>query len=114
MSIERKHVGRRMSQIVVHGDTIYLAGQVGEAGASVPDQTRQILERIDALLAEVGSDKSKILQAVIWLDDMAHFEAMNSVWDAWVPEGEAPARACGEARLATPDYQVEIIVTAAR
>jgi enamine deaminase RidA (YjgF/YER057c/UK114 family) len=114
MSIERKHVGRRMSQIVVHGDTIYLAGQVGEAGASVPDQTRQILDKIDALLAEVGSDKTKILQAVIWLDDMAHFEAMNAVWDAWVADGDAPARACGEARLASPDLQVEIIINAAR
>lgn len=114
MSIERRHTTRRMSQIVIHGDTVYLAGQVGEPGASVPDQTRGILDKIDALLAEAGTDKSRILQAVIWLDDMAHFEAMNAVWDAWVPDGQAPARACGEARLATPDYQVEIIITAAR
>ncbi|MBP5858293.1 RidA family protein [Marivibrio halodurans] len=113
MTVTRHHVGQRMSQIVVHNDTVYLAGQVGEAGASVTKQTEDILARIDTLLAEVGSNKAKILQAVIWLDDMAHFAEMNAVWDAWVPEGAAPARACGEARLATPEYQVEIIITAA-
>lgn len=113
MTVTRHHVGQRMSQIVVHNDTVYLAGQVGEAGASVTKQTEDILARIDALLAEVGSNKAKILQAVIWLDDMAHFAEMNAVWDAWVSEGAAPARACGEARLATPEYQVEIIITAA-
>jgi enamine deaminase RidA (YjgF/YER057c/UK114 family) len=102
-----------MSQIVRHGDTIYLAGQVGTLDASVTQQTRDCLDKIDALLAEAGSDKSKLLQAVIWLADMKDFEEMNAVWDAWVPEGQAPARACGEAKLARPGFTVEIIVTAA-
>lgn len=112
--IERKHSGPRMSQIVIHGETIYLAGQVGAPGADVTTQTRACLDNIDALLAEAGSDKSRILQCVIWLADMADSDAMNAVWDAWVPEGATPARACGEARLATADYKVEMIVTAAR
>ncbi len=112
-TITRHHTNQRMSQIVQHGDTIYLAGQVGTAGASVAQQTQDCLDKIDALLAEVGSDKSKMLQAVIWLADMADFEEMNGVWDAWVPEGAAPARACGEAKLARPDFTVEIIVVAA-
>jgi enamine deaminase RidA (YjgF/YER057c/UK114 family) len=112
--IIRKHTGPRMSQIVIHGDTIYLAGQVGTAGASVAQQTKDCLEKIDALLAEVGSDKTRILQTVIWLADMKDFAEMNEVWDAWVPEGHTPARACGEAKLATPEYLVEFIVTAAK
>ena len=112
--ITRHHTKTRMSQIVTHGDTIWLAGQVGTSGDPVADQTRQCLEKVDALLAEAGSDKTKILQCVIWLSDMEHFAAMNDVWDAWVPEGHAPARACGEAKLATPDYLVELIVTAAK
>ena len=111
--IERHHTTQRMSQIVKHGETIYLAGQVGTAGASVAQQTQDCLDKIDALLGEVGSDKSRVLQAVIWLADMADFEEMNGVWDAWVPDGAAPARACGEAKLARPDFTVEIIVTAA-
>ena len=114
MEIERRHNGKRMSQIVIHGDTIYLAGQVGRADVSVAEQTQDCLDSIDRLLAEAGSDKTRILQAVIWLADMSDFAAMNQVWDAWVPEGHAPARACGESKLATPDYLVEIIVTAAR
>lgn len=111
--ITRHHTNTRMSQIVQHGQTIYLAGQVGTAGASVAQQTQDCLDQIDTLLAEVGSDKSKILQAVIWLDSMDDFAEMNGVWDAWVPEGAAPARACGEAKLAKPEFTVEIIVTAA-
>jgi len=111
--IERSHTGTRMSQIVKHGDTIYLAGQVGTAGASVAQQTQDCLDKIDALLAEAGSDNTRILQCVIWLADMADVEEMNGVWDAWVPEGHAPARACGEAKLARPDLLVELIVTAA-
>lgn len=111
--ITRHHTNARMSQIVQHGDTIYLAGQVGTAGASVAQQTQDCLDKIDALLAEVGSEKSRILQAIIWLDDMKDFAEMNAVWDDWVPEGAAPARACGEAKLARPDFTVEIIVTAA-
>ena len=112
--ITRYHSNQRMSQIVTHGDTIYLAGQVGTAGASVAQQTQHCLDQIDALLAEVGSDKTRILQSVIWLHSMDDFAEMNGVWDAWVPEGHAPARACGEAKLAKPEFTVEIIVTAAK
>jgi len=111
--IKRHHTNTRMSQIVTHNGTVYLAGQVGTADASVAQQTADCLAQIDTLLAEVGSDKSRILQAVIWLDDMADFAEMNDVWDAWVPEGAAPARACGEAKLARPAFTVEIIITAA-
>ena len=111
--IDRHHTNTRMSQIVTHNGTVYLAGQVGTPGASVAQQTQDCLDQIDALLAEVGSDKSRILQAIIWLDNMADFDEMNGIWDAWVPEGHAPARACGEAKLARPDFTVEVIVTAA-
>lgn len=113
MTIERRHKGSRMSQIVVHGDTIYLAGQVGE-GKTVREQTESMLASVDRLLAEAGSSKSKILQAVIWLADMGDFADMNAVWDAWVDPENPPARACGEARLATPNYKVEVIITAAK
>ncbi|CUH69448.1 Enamine/imine deaminase [Thalassovita autumnalis] len=112
--IIRKHTGARMSQMVIHGDTIYLAGQVGTAGASVAQQTQDCLDKVDALLAEAGSDKTKILSTTIWMADMADFSEMNAVWDAWVPEGHAPARATGESKLATPDYLVEVIVVAAK
>ncbi|MEW2915261.1 RidA family protein [Leisingera sp. JC11] len=112
--ITRSHTGQRMSQIVTHGETIYLAGQVGTAGASVAQQTQDCLDKIDVLLAEAGSDKTRILQTVIWLADMKDFAEMNAVWDAWVPEGHAPARACGEAKLAREDFLVELIVTAAK
>lgn len=112
--ITRMHTAQRMSKIVLHQGTIYLCGQVGTAGDSVADQTRQCLEKVEALLAEAGSDKTRILQCVIWLADMADFAEMNAVWDAWVPEGHAPARACGEAALARPELKVELIVTAAQ
>ena len=112
--IKRIDTGARMSQAVIHNGTVYLAGQVGEPGTSVTDQTKTILARIEALLAQAGSDKTKILSAVIWLADMADFAEMNAVWDAWVAPGHAPARACGEAKLATPDYTVEIIIVAAQ
>lgn len=114
MTITRIEAGPRMSQAVVHGDTVYLAGQVGEPGESVTKQTQTILAQIEALLAEAGSEKSKILSATIWLADMGDFAEMNAVWDKWVDGRDAPARATGEAKLATPDYKVEIIVTAAR
>ncbi len=114
MSIIRKHTNQRMSQIVIHGDTVYLAGQVGTENQSVAEQTTEILGKIDALLAEAGTDKSKVLQAIIWLKDMGDFAEMNGVWDAWVPEGAAPARACGSADLATPNFTVEITVIAAK
>jgi enamine deaminase RidA (YjgF/YER057c/UK114 family) len=110
--IERVDIGQRMSKIVKHNGVVYLCGQVGE-GATVAEQTRDCLSRVETLLARAGSSPERILQAVIWLADMADFAEMNAVWDAWVPEGHAPARACGEARLARPDLRVEIIVTAA-
>lgn len=111
--IERLHTGTRMSKIVKHNGTVYLCGQVGNAGDSVADQTRECIRRVEALLAEAGSSKEQMLQVVIWLADMTDFAEMNTVWDAWVPEGHAPARACGEARLARPELKVEMIVTAA-
>jgi len=115
MSINRHHIDQRMSQIVTHGDTVYLAGQVAnDFNVSITIQTEQVLQIIDALLGEVGSDKSKILSAQIWLANIGHFAEMNQVWDAWVPEGSAPARACIEARLASPDWLVEIGIVAAR
>ncbi|MET2827385.1 RidA family protein [Mesorhizobium shangrilense] len=113
MSIRRIDVGPRMSQIVIHGNTVYLAGQVGTPGASVGEQTKSILASIDELLAKAGTDKTKILQAIIWLADMGTFAEMNKEWDKWVPQGNTPARATGEAKLAGPEYTVEIIITAA-
>jgi enamine deaminase RidA (YjgF/YER057c/UK114 family) len=116
MSIQRKHVGDRMSQLVVHGNTVYLAGQVANdpTDSSVAGQTRDVLSKIDGLLAEAGSDKSKLLSATIWLKSMDDFQAMNAVWDAWVAPGNPPARACVEARLARPEFVVEIGVIAAK
>jgi enamine deaminase RidA (YjgF/YER057c/UK114 family) len=115
MSINRMHKGPRMSQVVVHGDTVYLAGQVaqGAPGASVAEQTTDVLSRIDGLLAEAGTDKSKLLSATIWLTSMDTFAEMNEVWDAWIDPGNPPARACVEARLAAPQYAVEIGIIAA-
>lgn len=114
MTITRLHPGPRMSQAVIHGDTVYLAGQVGNAGSDLAGQTREALAAVEALLAEAGSDKSRILQVVVWLADIADFAAMNAIYDAWIDPANPPARACGEAKLATPDYRVEFIVTAAR
>lgn len=111
--IERMHTGQRMSKIVKHNGTVYLCGQVGNAEDSVAEQTAECLRRVDALLAEAGSSRERILQAIVWVADMADFAEMNAVWDAWVPEGHAPARACGEAKLARPELKVEVIVTAA-
>ncbi len=112
--IIRLEKGPRMSQSVSYGGMVWLAGQVGTAGASVTQQTQDILAKIDKLLADSGSDKSRLLQAVIWLADMKDFAEMNAVWDAWVDPANPPARACGEAKLATPEYTVEIIVVAAK
>jgi len=114
MTVTRLHSGPRMSQAVIHGNTVYLAGQVGAPGESVTVQTQTILAQIESLLAEAGSDKSRLLSATIWLADMADFAEMNAVWDAWVDGKDAPARATGEAKLATPDYKVEIIAIGAR
>lgn len=115
MTINRYRTGRRMSQAVVHNGVVYTAGQVAAdaPGETVEKQTRNVLERLDALLAEVGTDKTRLLSATIWLADMADFDEMNAVWDSWVAEGEAPARACVESRLATPDFAVEIGVIGA-
>ena len=114
MTIERFETGTRMSQAVVFGNLAFLAGQVAAnaPGGSVAEQTRDILDRIDALLVRVGSDRTKILSATIWLADMSTFEEMNAVWDAWVPEGHAPARATVEAKLAAPQFVVEIAIIA--
>lgn len=111
--IERMETGHRMSKIVKHNGTVYLCGQVGKPGDSVADQTSECLRQVDELLIMAGSSSDKILQAIIWLADMDDFAEMNAVWDAWVPAGHAPVRACGEAKLATPAYKVEIIITAA-
>ncbi|MES2146186.1 MAG: RidA family protein [Pseudomonadota bacterium] len=113
MTITRFGTGPRMSEAVAFNGILWVAGQVGDPGASVADQTRQCLAEVDRILAAAGTDKTRILSAQIWLADMASFAEMNSVWDAWVPQGQTPARATGEAKLATPDYLVEIIVTAA-
>ncbi len=105
----------RYSDLVILGDTAYFSGYVPETtlGLSVSEQTRDILEQIDQSLAEIGSDRSRILQATIWLADIAFYDEMNAVWDAWVAPGQAPARACVEARLADPGYGLEIQVIAA-
>jgi enamine deaminase RidA (YjgF/YER057c/UK114 family) len=111
--IKRIGIGPRMSEAVIHNGVAYLAGQVGNPGSSVADQTREVLAEVDRILAECGTDKTRILKAQIWMADMADFAAMNAVWDAWVPQGHTPARATGEAKLATPEYKVEILITAA-
>ena len=114
MNLERFHVGKRLSEMVVHGNTIYLAGQVAdEPAADMPGQIRQVLAQIDRLLAEAGSDKSRILSATIFLPSMSDFPALNEAWEAWVPAGHCPARATVEAKLAAPQYKVEIQVIAA-
>ncbi|GGJ49235.1 hypothetical protein CDQ92_09760 [Sphingopyxis bauzanensis] len=113
MTIERLHSGPRMSQAVIHNGLVYLAGQIGAPGEDTAAQTNAVLDKIDTLLAEAGTDKSHILTATIWLADMEDFGAMNAVWDQWIGGANAPARATGEVMLATPDYRVEIIVTAA-
>lgn len=112
MTVKRIEPGARMSQAVVHNGTVYLAGQVGH-GADVATQSREALAEVERLLAEVGSDKSRILSTTIWLADMTDFAAMNAVWDAWVDPKAPPARACGEAKLATAEYLVEFMVVAA-
>ena len=116
MTIQRFEVGPRISRVVVHGDTVYVAGLTADktVGQSVAAQTQEILAAIDGLLAKAGTDKSKLLQATIWLQDIRTVDEMNKIWDAWMPSGCAPARACIEARLQSPAKMVEIRVTAAR
>jgi enamine deaminase RidA (YjgF/YER057c/UK114 family) len=114
MTIQRYEVGPRMSQAVVHGGIAYLAGIVADQPVpSVTEQTQEILAKIDRLLAAVGSDKSRILKANIWLSDISRFGEMNAAWDAWVDKDHPPARATVESRLASPEYLVEIMVEAA-
>jgi enamine deaminase RidA (YjgF/YER057c/UK114 family) len=113
MTIKRLDIGPRMSQAAIYNNTVYLAGQVGTPGESVAEQTTTILGKIDKLLADAGSDKTRILSATIWLASMDDFAEMNAVWDAWVEPGHTPTRAAGESRLATPDYLVEVIIVAA-
>lgn len=114
MSIQRMETGQRMSRVVIHNGTVYLCGQVAaDASAGIEEQTRTMLEKVDTLLAQAGSDREHMLSATVYLRDMKDFAAMNGVWDAWVPQGHAPARACVEARLARPELLVEISVTAA-
>jgi enamine deaminase RidA (YjgF/YER057c/UK114 family) len=111
--IKRIGVGARMSEAVCYNGVVWVAGQVGKPGGSVAQQTADCLAEVDRILAEAGTDKTRILSAQIWLADIKTFGEMNAVWDKWVPAGNAPARATGEAKLATPDYKVEVIVTAA-
>jgi enamine deaminase RidA (YjgF/YER057c/UK114 family) len=114
VSIQRFDVGARMSEMAVHHGVVYLAGQVAEDGsADIRGQTRQVLAAVDALLVRAGSDKTRILRAQIYLADMADFAAMNEVWDAWVPAGNAPPRATVQAALARPEWRIEVVVTAA-
>jgi enamine deaminase RidA (YjgF/YER057c/UK114 family) len=115
MTVKRIQPGKRMSQAVVAGGLVFVAGQVSKnkAGGSVAEQTQDILSIIDGLLAEAGSDKSKLVSANIWLTDIATFDEMNKVWDGWTAENAAPARATVEAKLAAPQFKVEIAVVAA-
>lgn len=112
--IQRFEVGPRMSEMAIHNGTVYLAGQIAEdASADIRGQARQVLDAIDALLAQAGSDKGRILHAQIFLADLADFQAMNEVWEAWVVPGHTPTRATVQAALAKPEWKIEIVVTAA-
>jgi enamine deaminase RidA (YjgF/YER057c/UK114 family) len=114
MQIKRYDSGKRMSQAVAHGGFVFLAGQVADdTSQDVKGQTAQVLAKIDRLLAQAGSDKTRILTVTIWIADYTLYGAVNEIWDAWVPAGEAPARACVESKLAFPQYSVEIGLIAA-
>jgi enamine deaminase RidA (YjgF/YER057c/UK114 family) len=114
MTLERFHVGKRLSDMVVHNGTVYLAGQIPETlNADITTQTREVLKQIDQLLAEAGTDKTRLLSATIFITDMRDFPGMNEAWDEWVPAGHTPARATVEARLANPGWKVEIQAIAA-
>jgi enamine deaminase RidA (YjgF/YER057c/UK114 family) len=116
MKIERHETGPPMSKAVIHGDTVYLAGILADSPKrkNMGEQTSNILSQIDGFLAMAGTNKTKLLSANIWITDMAQFAEMNTVWDTWVSPGNTPARATVEAKLASPDYKVEIMVVAAR
>lgn len=115
MTIERIHTKQRMSRIVIHNNTVYLCGQVcADATKGIAEQTQTMLDKVDALLEEANSDRKHILSATVYIKDMKDFAEMNAVWDAWVPEGHAPARACVEAAMARPELLVEVSVIAAQ
>jgi enamine deaminase RidA (YjgF/YER057c/UK114 family) len=110
----RFDMGKRLSEMAVHNGVAYLAGQVAaDAAQDIRGQTRQVLAAIDALLARAGTDKSRLLMCQIYIADLADFAAMNEVWEAWLPDGHAPPRATVQARLAKPEWKVEMVVTAA-
>ena len=114
MTIERIETKQRMSRIVKHNGTIYLCGQVcADATQGITEQTQTMLDKVDSLLAQAGSDKEHILSATIYIKSMEYFAEMNAVWDNWVPEGHAPARACVTADMAREALLVEITVVAA-
>ena len=111
--IKRFHTGERSSKIVKYNGVVYLTGQIGGTEGDITVQTKECLSRVEALLEEAGSSKEQMLQVEIWLADMSDFAAMNEVWNAWVPDGHSPARACGRVELARPQLKIEVIVTAA-
>ena len=114
MTIQRVNVGKRLSEAVVHGNTVYLAGEVPDDGTKdITGQTEEVLAKIERMLKQVGSDKTKLLSAQIFLPDMKDFAGMNAVWEKWVVAGQTPARATVEAKLANPAYKVEIMCVAA-
>ncbi|HPU51416.1 MAG TPA: RidA family protein [Burkholderiaceae bacterium] len=115
MTIQRLHVGPRLSEAAIHNGVVYLAGQVAEdPSQDIAGQTQQVLSAIDRLLAEAGSDKTRVLQATIFLKTLADFPGMNAVWDRWVVHGQTPPRATVEAKLAKPEYLVEVKIIAAQ
>jgi enamine deaminase RidA (YjgF/YER057c/UK114 family) len=115
MEIKRLHVGKRLSEVAIHNGTVYLAGQVAsDTTQDIIGQTREVLGHVDRLLAEAGSDKSRILSTQIYITDMANFPAMNTVWEAWVVPGATPPRATVEAKLADPACLIEFVIVAAQ
>lgn len=112
--VQRFDVGARLSEMAIHNGTVYLAGQVpDDPTQDIEGQTRQVLGMLDALLARAGTDKTRLLMVQIFLADLADFDAMNRVWDAWVPAGHTPPRATVAAKLADPRWKIEIVATAA-
>jgi enamine deaminase RidA (YjgF/YER057c/UK114 family) len=115
MDIKRLHIGKTLSEVAIHNGTVYLAGQIAEdATQDIGGQTREVLGHIDRLLQEAGSDKSRILMCQIFIADMQYFPGMNAAWNEWVAEGQSPPRATVEAKLAKPEWLVEMVVTAAQ
>jgi enamine deaminase RidA (YjgF/YER057c/UK114 family) len=114
MRVRRIRPGRRMSQAVIHGNTVYLSGLTADPpSGSAREQTARILEQIDQLLKEAGTDKTRLLLANVWLSDIRYFDEMNEAWEAWIAKDCAPVRATVEAKMAGPEYLVEIMVQAA-